>query len=52
MALGVWFPIDTPLSVAFGAWANAVFNVSALLLIGTPLVFTRHAFRTAGVPAR
>ena len=44
-SLGVWFPLDTAMSLYFGVWPNAIFNVVALLFIGTPLIFTRSAFR-------
>ncbi len=46
VALVVWFPLDTALSLYFGLWPNAVFNVAALLFIGTPLIFTRRAFQS------
>lgn len=44
-ALGVWFPLDTGLSLYFGVWPNAALNLGSLALLATPLVFTRRAFR-------
>ena len=44
-ALLAWFPLDTAMSLYFGVWPNAVFNVVALVFLGVPLVFTRSAFR-------
>ncbi len=44
-SLAVWFPLDTGMSLYFGVWPNALFNVSALVFLGLPLVFTRKAFR-------
>ena len=44
-SLLLWFPLDTAMSLYFGVWPNALFNVVALVLLGTPLVFTRRAFR-------
>lgn len=43
-----WFALDTSMSLYFGVWPNAVFNLVALVFLGTPLVFTRSAFATAG----
>ena len=47
VALGIWFPLDTAMSLRFGVWANAVFNVVALVTLAPPLVFTRRAFARA-----
>lgn len=45
IGLVVWFPLDTAMSLYFGVWPNAIFNLLALVLLGTPLIFTRGAFR-------
>lgn len=47
IGLVVWFSLDTTMSLYFGVWPNAVFNASAVLFVGIPLVFTRSAFRKA-----
>jgi len=45
VSLAIWFPLDTAMSLYFGAWPNAIFNLSALVFLGTPLVFTFRDFR-------
>jgi len=39
-----WFVPDTAASLFHGAWPNAVFNLTALVALGAPLVFLRRAF--------
>jgi hypothetical protein len=50
MALGilVWYFIDTPISIYFGVYFNALFNTILLALVILPLVFTRRDFAQAG----
>ena len=43
-----WFGPDTAMSLAHGAWPNAIFNLSALAMLGTPLPFLWPAFRASG----
>jgi len=39
-----WFVPDTAASLLHGAWPNALFNLGALVLLGTPLPFLWRAF--------
>ncbi len=47
-SLGVWFLLDTGLSLALGAWRHAVFNVAFLALLGVPLLPKRPREPAAG----
>jgi hypothetical protein len=42
--LGLWYLLDTALSLAYGVYFNAAFNTLVLLAAAPPLVFTRKAF--------
>ena len=50
IALGIlaWYFIDTPISVYFRVYFNALFNTILLALVILPLVFTRRDFTQAG----
>jgi hypothetical protein len=43
-ALCVWFFIDTPISLYFKVYVNALFNLVLFIAILLPLVFTRQDF--------
>lgn len=42
--MAIWFPLDTALSLYWGAWPNAVFNLGALAAVAIPLIGTYRAF--------
>lgn len=48
LGMAIWFPLDTALSLAWGVWPNAVFNLLALLAIALPLALTAGDFRRQG----
>ncbi len=45
LGLGVWFVLDTGLSVYYHVYFNALFNTGLLILVALPLWGTRKAFR-------
>ncbi len=45
LGLGIWFVLDTTLSIFYKVYFNAVFNTSLLILAGLPIVFTRRDLR-------
>ena len=45
-ALGLWYLLDTGVSLYGGVIFNAVFNTLLLVLAGLPLFFTRRAFQS------
>jgi hypothetical protein len=42
--VGLWFLVDTAVSLAFGMWFNAAFNVVLLALVAVPLAAIRKQF--------
>lgn len=44
LSIGVWYAVDTWISLAFGVYFNAVFNTLLLLLFALPLTYTRSQF--------
>lgn len=44
LGTGLWFAVDTALSLYFGVRFNALFNVLLLVALGIPLVSTRKHF--------
>jgi hypothetical protein len=44
LSIGVWYAVDTWISLAFGVYFNALFNTLLLLLFALPLIFTRSHF--------
>jgi hypothetical protein len=49
LGLSIWFILDTGLSLAYGVYFNVVFNVVLALLVGIPILLTRHEFAKAGM---
>ncbi|AFY69927.1 hypothetical protein Pse7367_1639 [Thalassoporum mexicanum PCC 7367] len=45
-SIGIWFAIDSAISVMSGFWQNAVFNVVFLLMFMIPLVATYGDFNS------
>ncbi len=43
-ALFIWFFIDTPISLYFKVYSNALFNLALFVAILLPLIFTRKYF--------
>ena len=43
-ALFIWFFIDTPISLYFKVYVNALFNLVLFIAILLPLVFTKKSF--------
>ncbi len=41
---GLWYIVDTTLSLSFGVWYNALFNTILLVIVLLPLIFTRKDF--------
>lgn len=41
LSIGLWFVIDSGVSLALGFWQNAVSNVSLMLIIALPLMMIR-----------
>ena len=52
LALGtaIWYCADTAISVIYGVTFNVVFNTVMLLLLATPLLFTRKYFTKLNWP--
>jgi hypothetical protein len=44
LGLGVWFVLDTALSISFKVYFNVAFNTILLILAGLPVIFTRKEF--------
>jgi hypothetical protein len=44
-SLGVWFVLDTGLSLAVGSWQHAVFNLLFLTALGLPLAGWRSTWK-------
>jgi len=42
--VGLWFVVDTAISIAFGMWLNALFNLILLALVAVPLWAIRKNF--------
>jgi len=45
VSLGVWFALDTGLSLVVGEWQHALFNLAFLAALGLPLLLWRRAER-------
>jgi len=45
LCFGLWYVIDTSLSLYYGVPFNALFNTTLLLLVAIPLGFTHRYFR-------
>jgi hypothetical protein len=41
---GIWYCADTAISAIYGVTFNIVFNTIMLVLLATPLVFTKKYF--------
>ncbi len=46
--LGLWYVLDTGLSISSGVWFNAAFNTVLLILLLPPLAITRRYFKKEG----
>ncbi len=42
--IGLWFVVDTAVSLAYGVLYNAAFNILLLIVFTLPLIFTRKYF--------
>ena len=42
--LGVWFVLDTSLSIVYKVYFNVAFNTALLILTGLPVLVTRKEF--------
>jgi hypothetical protein len=45
LGIGVWFVVDTSISIFHGVVFNAVFNTLLFILVAAPLVFTKRHFK-------
>lgn len=45
--LGLWYGLDSGLSLYYGVWFNALFNTLLLIAAALPLFFTAREFRHA-----
>ena len=44
VGVGLWFVVDTAISLYSRVYFNALFNTMLLLLLALPLIFTRRSF--------
>lgn len=44
LGIGLWYVLDTGLSLAYGVYFNVAFNTVLLIAAGVPLAFTRSEF--------